>query len=47
MSIYHKGESILDYYKIEEELGSGSFATVRQGINKSTVEKVAIKIFEK
>ena len=47
MSTYHKGEKITDYYKLEDELGRGSFAIVRQGINKTTGEKVAIKIFEK
>ena len=47
MSIWHKGERITDYYKIEEELGQGSFAVVRMAVNKTTGEKVAIKIFEK
>lgn len=47
MSVYHKGEPITNYYKIEEELGQGSFAIVRKGVNKATGEKVAIKIFEK
>jgi hypothetical protein len=31
---YHKGEKIKDYYKIENEIGRGSFAVVRQGINR-------------
>ena len=44
---YHKGESIRDFYKLEEELGRGSFAIVCRGINKATGEEVAIKIFEK
>lgn len=47
MSNFHKGEKISDYYKIEEELGQGAFATVRAAIDKNTGEKVAIKIFEK
>jgi calcium/calmodulin-dependent protein kinase I len=47
MSMYHKGESVHDYYKIEDELGRGSFAVVRKAINKNTGEEVAIKIFEK
>jgi serine/threonine protein kinase len=47
MSIFHKGEKISDYYKIEEELGQGSFAVVRKAVHKTTGEKVAIKIFEK
>ena len=47
MSIFHKGERISDYYKIEEEIGQGSFAVVHKAINKTTGENVAIKIFEK
>ncbi|CDW88495.1 protein kinase domain containing protein [Stylonychia lemnae] len=47
MSTYHKGEKISDYYKIEEELGRGSFAIVRSAINKKTGEKVAIKIIDR
>ena len=47
MSTYHKGEKITDYYKLEDELGRGSFAIVKKGINKETGEHVAIKIFEK
>ena len=38
---------ITDYYKIEGELGQGSFATVKKGANKKTGEKVAIKIVSK
>jgi serine/threonine protein kinase len=44
---YHKGEKIRDFYKLEDELGRGSFAIVRQGINRKTGERVAIKIFER
>ena len=47
MSIYHKGESVHDHYKVEDELGRGSFAIVRKAINKETGEEVAIKIFER
>lgn len=46
MSI-RRGENIADYYKLEEELGQGSFAVVRKAANKSTGELVAIKIFDK
>lgn len=31
-------------YEVMEEIGSGSFATVRKGINRTTHEEVAIKI---
>lgn len=44
---YRKGESIRDYYKLEEELGRGSFAVVCRGISIENGEEVAIKIFEK
>ena len=47
MSNYRKGEKITDFYKIEEEIGRGSFAVVKEGINKKTGDKVAIKIIEK
>ena len=47
MLVYHRGESIHDYYKLEEELGRGSFAIVHLGIHKETGERVAIKIFDK
>jgi calcium/calmodulin-dependent protein kinase I len=47
MSIYHKGEKITDFYKIEDELGAGSFAVVRSGVNKVTGEEVAIKIIDR
>lgn len=38
---------ITDYYKIEGDLGQGSFATVKRGTNKKTGERVAIKIISK
>ena len=44
---YHKGESIHDYYKVEDELGRGTFAIVRKAVNKETGEQVAVKIFER
>jgi serine/threonine protein kinase len=47
MAIYHKGESISDYYKVHEELGRGSFAIVHCGINRETGERVAIKVFNR
>ena len=47
MAVYHKGEKITDFFKMEEELGRGSFAIVYSAINKSTGERVAVKVFEK
>lgn len=47
MSTYHKGEKISDFYKIEDELGRGSFAIVKSGVNKKTGERVAIKIIDR
>ena len=47
MLVYHKNESINDYYKLEDELGRGSFAIVHRGVHKETGERVAIKIFDK
>lgn len=47
MLVYHQNESISDFYKLEDELGRGSFAIVHQGIHKETGERVAIKIFDK
>ena len=38
---------ITDFYKLEGDLGSGSFATVKRATNKRTGEKVAIKIISK
>jgi len=39
--------SITDFYKLEGDLGQGSFATVKRATNKRTGEKVAIKIITK
>ena len=39
--------SITEYYKLEGDLGIGSFATVKRAANKKTGEKVAIKIISK
>ena len=39
--------NITDYYKIEGELGSGSFAVVKKATNKKTGEKVAVKIISR
>ena len=47
MLVYHKNESISDFYKVEGELGRGSFAIVHKGVHKETGERVAIKIFDK
>jgi serine/threonine-protein kinase 24/25/MST4 len=44
MMAYHKGEQIRDHYKIEEELGRGSFAIVHRGVSRTTGEEVAIKV---
>jgi serine/threonine protein kinase len=41
------GKAISEFYKLEENLGQGSFATVRRATNKRTGEKVAIKIISK
>ena len=38
---------IEDHYEIGDELGRGSFARVREGVNLRTREKVAIKIIDK
>lgn len=43
----NKGKKIQHYYKIEKELGRGSFASVRRATDKKTGEKVAIKIISK
>ncbi|GAV51762.1 hypothetical protein ZYGR_0AF02330 [Zygosaccharomyces rouxii] len=37
--------SVFDKYLLERELGSGHYATVKEGINKQTGEVVAVKIF--
>ena len=39
--------NILEIYQITDELGTGSFSTVKLGINKYTQEKVAVKIMNK
>ena len=40
-------QNILNEYQIKETIGKGTFSKVKLGINKSTGEKVAIKILEK
>jgi calcium/calmodulin-dependent protein kinase I len=47
MSMYHKDEKITDFYKIEDELGAGSFAVVRYAVNKVTGQEVAVKIIDR
>lgn len=42
-----RNEKITDTYKIEEEIGRGSYAVVKEATNKKTGQKVAIKIIEK
>ena len=37
----------IDEYRIGQDIGKGSFATVKQGIHKQTGEKFAIKIYDK
>lgn len=44
---YRKGENIRDFYRLEEELGRGSFAVVCRAISIQSGEQVAIKILEK
>eukprot|EP01114_Cavostelium_apophysatum_P023101 TRINITY_DN859_c0_g1_i1.p1 TRINITY_DN859_c0_g1~~TRINITY_DN859_c0_g1_i1.p1 ORF type:complete len:300 (+),score=72.46 TRINITY_DN859_c0_g1_i1:73-972(+) len=36
-----------DVYEVKEELGKGAFSVVKLGVNKSTGEKVAIKMIDK
>jgi serine/threonine protein kinase len=45
--MYHKGESIREFYTIADELGRGAFAVVFKGICKKTGDEVAIKVFER
>jgi tRNA A-37 threonylcarbamoyl transferase component Bud32 len=45
-SLRKENECVGDYF-IAEELGKGTYATVRLGLHRSTNEKVAIKIYEK
>ena len=40
-------QNILNDYQIKETIGKGTFSKVKLGINKSTGEKVAIKILDK
>ena len=40
-------QNILNEFQIKETIGKGTFSKVKLGINKSTGEKVAIKILEK
>ena len=40
-------QNILNEYQIKETIGKGTFSKVKLGINKSTGEKVAIKILDK
>jgi len=47
MLAYHKNNSFSEFYKLEDELGRGSFAVVHRGVHKDTGERVAIKIFDK
>ena len=47
MSIFRKGENITDFYSIYEQLGQGSFSIVKEAANKSTNERVALKIIKK
>ena len=39
--------SLTDFYKLQKELGKGSFGNVQKAINKKTGEKVAIKVIVK
>jgi len=39
--------NIYDMYDIHEELGAGTYATVRRAVHKSTGEEVAVKIIDK
>jgi serine/threonine protein kinase len=47
MSIFRKGEIITDFYSIYEQLGEGSFSIVKEAVNRSTGERVALKIIKK
>ena len=40
-------KNVLEFFEIREEIGIGKFGHIRLGINKSTQEKVAIKIIKK
>lgn len=41
------GRDILQFYDIREELGAGTYATVRRAVHKETGEEVAVKIIDK
>eukprot|EP00756_Hemistasia_phaeocysticola_P037363 Hpha_TRINITY_DN16692_c1_g1::TRINITY_DN16692_c1_g1_i4::g.180253::m.180253/K08794/CAMK1; calcium/calmodulin-dependent protein kinase I len=43
----NEGTRIEDDYDLGEFLGKGTFATVKQGVNKTTGQKVAVKIIDK
>mmetsp|Transcript_33564 Transcript_33564/g.38568 ORF Transcript_33564/g.38568 Transcript_33564/m.38568 type:complete len:127 (+) Transcript_33564:45-425(+) len=47
MSLYHKDEKISDFYKLEEELGAGSFAVVKKAVHKMTGQAYAVKIINR
>jgi serine/threonine protein kinase len=38
---------VTDVYKLEEDIGHGSFAIVKRASNRQTGQKVAIKIIKK
>ena len=40
-------DELLSEYTIKETIGKGTFSVVKLGINKTTKEKVAIKILKK
>jgi len=40
-------KKITDVYDIKEELGKGAFSVVKLAVNKTTGEKVAVKIIDK
>ena len=42
-----KNNDFLSDYEIKETIGKGTFSVVKLGINKTTNEKVAIKILKK
>ncbi len=44
---YHSDKKIKDYYKMEEELGRGTFAIVRKAIHRKTGLEYAVKEFDK
>mmetsp|Transcript_12525 Transcript_12525/g.21091 ORF Transcript_12525/g.21091 Transcript_12525/m.21091 type:complete len:316 (-) Transcript_12525:53-1000(-) len=44
---YHKEEKIRDHYKLEEELGRGSFAIVKRAVHRTTGAKCAVKIIDR